>query len=104
VQDFTFSTQCVIFKPMEVFMDKFGMVIKEKRISKGETRAQLANKLGCSEAFVRHIEESKSVPISLRILSGLKRHYRSIAKQIDEYSVARNKRGSAYYKKYRLNI
>lgn len=82
-------------------MDKFGKLIRECRDNKGETIGQLAQVIGCSEAFVRHIESSKSVPVSERLISALKKHYRKASSEIEKLSKSRNRVGKAYYREYR---
>lgn len=85
-------------------MDKFGKLIREARIEKKETPKELAKILDCSVAFVGHIEGSKIVPVSPRLINNLKKHFKSKAGTIEKLSKRRNAVGKSWYRKYRKEV
>lgn len=82
-------------------MDKLGRLIREKRTEKGETLKQLAKALECSEVFAKHIESARSVPISPRLITALRRHYRIPASVMECAANIRTRRAKAYLRQYR---
>jgi transcriptional regulator with XRE-family HTH domain len=82
-------------------MDTLGKIVNEKRIKRGETLKQLARALKCSEAFARHIESSPIVPISPRLIGGLRKHYRLPLSTLEKAAKNRNRVGTEYYRKYK---
>jgi ribosome-binding protein aMBF1 (putative translation factor) len=82
-------------------MDKFGKLIREARIQHKESTKKLAKIIKCSEATIKHIEGSKTVPISPRLIKGLKSHFKSIAILIEKSSKQRNAIGKKWYAEYR---
>jgi transcriptional regulator with XRE-family HTH domain len=82
-------------------MDKLGKLVHDKRIKMNLTRKQLAKLIKCSEAFVRHIESSKTVPVSERLIKAVGKTCGLPKKKLTKAAKARNKVGDLYYRDYR---
>lgn len=82
-------------------MDKFGNLIRSKRLEKKETIESLAKFLDVSLTFANQIETAKIVPVSDRIVEKLAKHYRLKRDLIDKLAESRNRVGKAYYSNYR---
>lgn len=83
-------------------MDAFGSTVRRYRESNGETLKQMAKALKISEAFARHIESSRTVPVSEQLVDAIIGHYRIGPKRKFKIAAwARYRNGLAYYKQYR---
>lgn len=82
-------------------MDKFGRIVHEKRIKRGESLRKLARALRVSPGFASHIEHSFFVWISPRIIMGLCRHYRLPLSQLERAAALRNRSYVKYHEKRR---
>jgi len=82
-------------------MDALGRLVREARDKRGETIKQMAKAIKCSEAFAKHIEIGKVVPISERLIEALKGHYSLNPIKLKKAASIRQKIGRAYYAKWR---
>lgn len=82
-------------------MDALGKLVHEKRAKKKETRKQLAKVIKCSEHFARHIESSRTVPISDRLITAVAKHYRIPMSQIEPLAAKRARVGRAYMRAWK---
>ena len=82
-------------------MTNFGKLIRMKRKAKGESIADVAKKLKISEDFVRHLESSRIVPVSPRLVEALSKHYRTPLVKLERLAKDRNRVAKAYYRNLR---
>jgi len=82
-------------------MPNFGQVVRMSREKRGESKKALATYLKISEGFVKHLESSRTVPVSPRIVGALARHYRLPKAKLERLAARRNVVARAYYRNYR---
>lgn len=85
-------------------MDRLGKVVREAREKRGDSLKALARHCKISLPFARHIEHSRSVPVSPRIVECLQHFYRIPRPKLEAAAKSRNRIGRAYYRTYRKKL